>query len=99
MMRTDPEPGRALWTGRARDTVWRVSFSAPILDERTGDAADQASATMWRLKFESESGGSFERTWSPQDRILFGTLAGWSKTAVGSLKRALIAWKPAGTSI
>jgi len=30
---------------------------------------------------------------TPADRILFGTLPGWPKATIGSLKRALIAWK------
>lgn len=88
-----PERGQILWTGRARDTVWQVRFSASIAGEVAGDASQQAPAMVWDVEFQSESGETFVRTWSPADRILFGTLPGWPKATIGSLKRALIAWK------
>jgi len=94
MAHDHPEPGRLLWTGRAGASGWRVSFAAPIADEPTADASQKRRPTLWEITFESESGETFVRTWSPEGRILFGTLSGWSKGEIGSLKRALIAWKP-----
>ncbi|HKU43277.1 MAG TPA: hypothetical protein VJR89_34185 [Polyangiales bacterium] len=87
-----PAPNDIVWTGPARDTHWRVRFIGAIVDTSEEDELMPAdtSTPSWRVRFESESGESFVRTWAPQQRILFGSLPGWSRSAIASLKRALI---------
>lgn len=92
-MTRPPERGQLLWTGRARDMAWQVRFAAAVTGEATLDTPEQSTAVTWQLEFQSASGETFVRTWSADERILFGTLPGWTKATIGSLKRALIAWK------
>ena len=92
----DPVPfkGAVLWTGRACEARWTVRFEEVI--EAAADAEAEAVARpTWRLRFTSDKDEAFVQSWSPKDRILFGTLAGWSKASIGDLKRALVHWSRA----
>ena len=94
-LKQDPSPEQKLWSGKVHRRKWKVyciEVNHPELDEQKFDEYGLVASgdSFWRLRFESQDGESFETTWSPQDRIIFGTLSGWSKSAIGDLKNALI---------
>ena len=90
--RSVPGPDEVLWSGSACGTQWEVRFVGVCEadDEEDGVASPDGTKKDWELSFDSATGESFRRTWSRHDRILFGTLAGWSKTSIGNLKRTLL---------
>ncbi|MEM1416609.1 MAG: hypothetical protein AAGH15_16980 [Myxococcota bacterium] len=83
---------RVLWSGRARGRQWRarqVDWWPPGLD--AGDT--------WSLVIETTDGPPEEKLsswWSPDERVLGGTLRGWSTSAIGNLKRTLAQSPPPG---
>ena len=84
-----------LWTGRAADAQWTVLLAKvvhPTDDDEQADLSMRPAPT-WILQFDSDHGESFTRYWSPDTRIVSGTLHGWSMSAIGNLKRALIRHK------
>jgi len=90
---TVPPKGAVLWTGRAREALWTVRFDEVV--ETVAEEAEVLVRPTWKIRFTSDKGESFAQIWSPQDRILFGTLAGWSKASIGNLKSALVHWRRA----
>ena len=97
-LKQDPLPEQLLWSGEVHRTKWKVyciEVNHPVREEFDEQKFDEyrladSSDPFWRLRFENQDGESFETTWSPQNRIIFGTLSGWSKSAIGDLKNALI---------
>lgn len=92
----EPNPGDVLWSGLVRRRKWRVVCSS-VLHSKGESEPDHlgmmtAAGTYWRLRFEVESNDTFELTWSPKDRIIFGSLNSWPKPAKAQLKTALIQW-------
>ena len=89
MAMREPIPGQQLWSGRALGSTWRVSLVEVLVATELGEPDEHGLCTApgqsWVLAFESESGEHFQTTWSPEHRILFGTLRGWPKGTVESL--------------
>ncbi len=92
-LKQDPSPDQLLWSGEVSRKKWKIyciEVVYPIDEEYSESALVSSSDSFWRLRFKREDGEFFEITWSPQDRIIFGTLSGWSKSAISDLKNALI---------
>jgi len=97
-LKQEPLPGQMLWSGEVRRTKWKVycvEVIHPIKEKFDDDAFDKnglvsSSDPFWVLRYESQDNKCFETRWSPQDRIIFGTLGRWSRSAIGDLKNALI---------
>jgi hypothetical protein len=76
---------RILWTGRACGRSWRVRHVGWI-------ARGDPPADVWLLTIETTDDrprAEISSWWSRESRVLGGRLPGWSKSAIGNLKRAL----------
>lgn len=72
-----------LWAGKGAGRQWRA---------RQVDAPGPEPGEVWMLVIETTDSAPAEfisSWWSPEDRVLGGTLVGWSKAAIGNLKRTL----------
>jgi hypothetical protein len=90
-----------VWEGEAAGCSWVVrgnerpseGTGEEILEAMQMDGSTRETE-VWLLVAESRGTGLPERValwWDPRTRVLGGTLRGWAKTAVGTLKRELVA--------
>ncbi len=87
-----PLRGSLVWHGPAGGETWYVFFerlAAPSEIERA-ETVTLLAPPVWILRFVGSGGSDEERSWSPRERILFGTLSGWSHSDIKALKAALI---------
>lgn len=75
-------PRSPLWRGHAASQDWTVSF---VEHGPTDDPDDP----IWILNCHGRDGSDVQLWWSVRNRVLGGELPGWSKPAIGALKRAL----------
>ncbi|BAY74718.1 hypothetical protein NIES25_11320 [Nostoc linckia NIES-25] len=91
-LKQDSLPNQLLWSGEVRRAKWKI-YCIEIVhpnEDYSEAILVSSSDSFWRLRFNREDGEFFETTWFPKERIIFGTLSGRSKSAIGDLKNALI---------
>ena len=89
---------KCIWTGEAADDHWQLMLTSiyegplayPVADEADEEFVEGSHALIWKLVFVSQSGERLDAQWDPHHRLLHAQLRGWSKPAIGALKRHLI---------
>jgi len=94
---TTPHPGDFLWQGPVGGRLWTVTCVSVRPRAAEGEPDEDGLATSgepyWILSFATDGAAPLVHHWSPDSRVLHGTLPNWSKGAIGQLKRALIQFK------
>lgn len=88
-----------IWSGVAADDHWDLYvlgfYDGPAMLPECCASEDSVEALVgprvivWRLLFLSRKGERCKAWWQPFDRLLQASLRGWSKAAIGGLKRHL----------
>ena len=79
-------------TARAFDELgWGVTidrvYDGPLVDPATGETLPDTHGVAWHLTLR-RGAAALRVWWMPEERVLGGErLAGWSKHAIGRLKR------------
>jgi hypothetical protein len=86
-----PLRGSLVWHGPAAGETWDVFFERLVAGSEVEPDGNEAlqGQPVWILRFVGSGGNDEERTWSPREHILFGTLPGWSPSDIKALKGAL----------
>lgn len=95
-VKQEPALGQLLWSGRVGLKKWRIyciEVVHPTKEEEDENGLISSTDPFWRLRFESDDGELLETTFSPTERIIFGTIRGWSKPAIGEVKNALAQYR------
>ena len=96
----DVVPGQILWTGRADEKQWTVSFVEVLKADDPGEPDEHGLVTstdpVWVLRFEDDVGDSFLGHWDPKVKGLYPQLHGWGRGAVHVLRSELIRISDAG---
>ena len=81
-----PYEDEILWVGTNNSEKWQVTFVEIVKKEN--------KEPDWKIRISSQNSELIETVWAPTERILFGTLKGWEKRAIESIRQTLIKLYP-----
>ncbi len=85
---------KTIWTGTAAGATWTLEvrdvYAGPLFDPVLDEPIPDSHTVAWRVLLSSPGRADQSGWWAPSERQLGLELRGWSKVAVGKLKRHLI---------